>query len=182
VATGAPPLDAWFDQHDTWTLTTQPSSLAHYAMWPAKLAERLILSMCPAEVCTTCGEPRRRIEHATNAVGSARRTNRNAPTVHSKGDEMLSSTLVPDVSIRQTTGWTDCGHDAYMPGTVLDPFAGTGTTLAVASLHGRRAIGIDIDERNREMYQARRAECAKALFGTQPEIPGQADLFSEMAS
>jgi site-specific DNA-methyltransferase (cytosine-N4-specific) len=40
---GAPPLDAWFDQHDTWTITTQPSSLAHYAMWPPKLAERLIL-------------------------------------------------------------------------------------------------------------------------------------------
>jgi len=61
-AAGAPPLGAWFDHHDTWTLTTQPSSLAHYAMWPAKLAERLILSMCPLEVCTVCGEPRRRVE------------------------------------------------------------------------------------------------------------------------
>ena len=49
---GSPPLDCWFDEHDTWTITTQPSSLAHYAMWPAKLAERLkILMMCPAEVC-----------------------------------------------------------------------------------------------------------------------------------
>ena len=52
---GAPPLDAWFDEHDTWTLTTQPSSLAHYAMWPAKLAERLVLSMCPEWVCGKCG-------------------------------------------------------------------------------------------------------------------------------
>ena len=54
-------LDCWFDQHDTWTITTQPSSLAHYAMWPARLAERLILMMCPAEVCGACGAPRRRI-------------------------------------------------------------------------------------------------------------------------
>ena len=77
---GAPPLDAWFDEYDgttdTWTLTTQPSKLAHYAMWPAKLAERLILSMCPAEVCTSCGEPRRRVETAsstcTNPGESAR--------------------------------------------------------------------------------------------------------------
>ena len=61
---GAPPLDAWFDEHDTWTVTTQPSKLAHYAMWPPKLAERLILSMCPEWVCRECGEPRRRIESA----------------------------------------------------------------------------------------------------------------------
>jgi DNA modification methylase len=29
-------------------------------------------------------------------------------------------------------------------GTVLDPFCGSGTTLAVARRHGRNAIGIDI--------------------------------------
>jgi DNA modification methylase len=33
-------------------------------------------------------------------------------------------------------------------GIVLDPFAGTGTTLAVAHGHGRSSIGIDLDERN----------------------------------
>jgi DNA modification methylase len=36
-------------------------------------------------------------------------------------------------------------------GTVLDPFAGTGTVLAVALGHGRDAIGIDLDERNAEL-------------------------------
>ncbi|MFA5636679.1 MAG: site-specific DNA-methyltransferase [Anaerovoracaceae bacterium] len=33
-------------------------------------------------------------------------------------------------------------------GVVLDPFAGTGTTLAVAAGHGYNAIGIDLDGRN----------------------------------
>jgi hypothetical protein len=182
---GPPPLDTWFDEydhaHDVWSMTSQPSSLAHYAMWPARLADRLVQSMCPTEVCTTCGEPRRRIEHATNAVGAAHRHSRNDPTVHSKGDDMLSSTLVPDVSIRHTTGWTHCGHDTFTPGVVLDPFAGTGTTLAVAHLRGRDAIGFDIDDRNRTLYPARLAECRRALFGTKPTPAGQLDIFADVS-
>jgi len=167
---GAPPLDAWFDEHDTWTVTTQPSSLAHYAMWPPKLAERLVLSMCPAEVCGTCGEPRRRVEKATRCVTQPQRASNaarsNDPGFGNEGH-----------STYETLGWTDCGHDNYRPGVVLDPFAGTGTTLAVADCHGRDAIGIDIDERNRALYDARRAEVRKTLFGVAPENPNQLDLF-----
>ena len=177
---GAPPLDAWFDDHNCWTLTTQPSSLAHYAMWPAKLAERLVLSMCPGEVCRTCGEPRRRVE----------RTERHMPTRGNGSHEgsmlarMQGRPLATERSglpsgATTTTGWTDCGHGDYRPGVVLDPFAGTGTTLAVADLHGRDAIGFDIDDRNRDLYDARRAEVARNLFGSRPELPGQLDMFSE---
>lgn len=47
---------------------------------------------------------------------------------------------------RQSCGWTDCGcGGAFAPGVVLDPFAGTGTTLDVAACMGRSAIGIDLD-------------------------------------
>jgi DNA modification methylase len=184
---GAPPLDAWFDEHDTWTVTTQPSSLAHYAMWPAKLAERLILSMCPAEVCTSCGEPRRRIEQPSakysairGAVGDFkagrdRGTGLNGHTQYHNGEHTEWADNI-------TTGWTDCGCGVpFTPGVVLDPFAGTGTTLAVADLHGRDAIGIDIDPRNPLLYDQRRAECARNLFGTQPEMPGQLDMFDGAA-
>ena len=72
---GAPPTDYWTDEYDAadlaWLVNGQPSKLAHYAMWPPKLAERLVLSMCPRQVCRTCGEPRRRIARTTNAVGKA---------------------------------------------------------------------------------------------------------------
>jgi hypothetical protein len=54
-----------------------------------------------------------------------------------------------------TTGWTDCGHDSWRPGVVLDPFAGSGTTLAVATGHGRDAVGIDLDERNAHLARER---------------------------
>jgi hypothetical protein len=53
--------------------------------------------------------------------------------------------------LSKTVGWTDCGHDAWTPGLVLDPFAGSGTTLLVATGHGRDAIGIDLDGRNADL-------------------------------
>ena len=47
---------------------------------------------------------------------------------------------------RKSCGWTNCGCGApFTPGVVLDPFAGTGTTLDVAARMGRSAIGIDLD-------------------------------------
>ena len=181
---GAPPLDCWFDHddHDTWTITTQPSRLAHYAMWPAKLAERLVLSMCPAEVCTVCGEPRRRVERAQRVVnGVIHGKTRVAPTRYDGGGSVATGSRNNFGTDLETLGWTDCGHDAFAPGMVLDPFAGTGTTLAVADLHGRHGIGFDIDARNAQLMDARRAEVARNLFGTTPEIPGQLDIFDSTA-
>ena len=45
---------------------------------------------------------------------------------------------------KRTVGWTDCGHGAPARGVVLDPFAGTGTTLKTANDEGRDAIGVDL--------------------------------------
>ncbi len=63
---------------DVWNINTQPSSEPHYAMWPSKLVERMIL-------CST-----------------------------KEGD------------------------------IVLDPFAGSATTLKIAIKNNRKAIGIDL--------------------------------------
>ena len=131
---------------------------SHYATWPPELCRIPIESMCPRHVCNECGQPRRRITEAsytpTQATNNA--TDRGGiegvngagsdPTfVHGRADKNVT-----------TLGWSDCGHgDNWRPGIVLDPFAGSGTTLAVATGHGRDAIGIDLDPRNADLARER---------------------------
>ena len=180
---GAPPLDHCNDTENlTWHINTHGSSLAHYAMWPPTLAERLILSMCPAEVCTVCGEPRRRITGPAEYVkpdGRAHTMNgdgRDRHLDHIKGNKLRATGADNGnmTRVAPTLGWSDCGHNQYRPGHVLDPFAGTGTTLAVADIHGRNATGIDLDPHNPDLYEARYQECWKALkpdAGPSPVTP-----------
>jgi len=54
-------------------------------------------------------------------------------------------------------GRIDGRHDGndWRPGLVLDPFAGSGTTLQVATGHGREAVGIDLDSRNADLARER---------------------------
>lgn len=46
----------------------------------------------------------------------------------------------------EQTGWQSCacGSQSYISGLVLDPFAGTGTTLRAATALGRRSVGADL--------------------------------------
>ena len=155
---GAPPLDYWeLDEddpaeHQTWTIPTQPYSGSHYATFPVALPRRLIRLMCPQHVCRTCGEPRRRIVEAERPAHDHGRGRLN---VARPGGVRLATGGAEMQTTYTTLGWSDCGHDDYRRGVVLDPFAGSGTTLVAASEQGRDSIGIDLDARNLDLARER---------------------------
>lgn len=169
---GAPLLDAWIDDTgpDVWTIPTQPYNGAHYATFPITLPRRLINLMCPRQVCTVCGEPRRRITQSTRLVNGKEVKGGDWSDHGGNGwkQDRDPSNGQNTQTIVDTLGWTECdcpwtatgpnwrppGHN-YRRGIVLDPFCGSGTTLAAASELGRDSIGIDLDPRNLELARER---------------------------
>lgn len=192
-----PPADAPGTASDTARTLDPPSACtcsftktvtertSHYATWPEKLAARLILMMCPLRVCTTCGEPSRRIVGDSERYAARRASHTWASGGQVKGHAKPASSVgwddgSPVNAEHVTLGWSDCGcesctcdgHDHrgvvtrckfcdcdlanhWRPGRILDPFAGSGTTLAVAQGLGRDATGIELYEANADLVRDR---------------------------
>jgi len=129
-----------------WTVATQPYPGAHFATFPPKLIEPCILAGTSERgVCPECGAPWVREVERTGVPRNifpssvARQPDGTAPGDRSSG----LSNGAPQVT---TTGWhRSCDHVTEpVPATVLDPFAGSGTTGLVAQKHSRRAVLIDL--------------------------------------
>lgn len=101
---------------DVITTATSNYRGAHFATFPERLIEPMILAGCPERLCAACGLPWKR--KIPNAVGHL----------------AVAGKLQPDCG---------CGR-WWRRGVVLDPFMGAGTTAVVAERLGRDWIGIDI--------------------------------------
>jgi DNA modification methylase len=153
------------NRRSVWTVTTKPYSGAHFAVMPPDLVEPCIKAGCPEQCCPVCGAGYERITAKQKRFESG--SGRSGNAIEGKQDLSASDTnstpdirMGPVVSV-QTLGWApacDCAASGTMPGTVLDPFAGSGTTLAVAAEMGRSGIGCELNPEYIELANQRIAK------------------------
>jgi DNA modification methylase len=125
-----------------WSIPAQPYPGAHFATFPEELARRAIVAGCPLKVCRECGKPSERIveRDREDVEGWAPvRKLEHSQGAAEQGNGRFGNPLVT------TLGWTDCGHNNWRSGIVLDPFMGSGTVAKVARDHQRHAVGIELN-------------------------------------
>jgi DNA modification methylase len=119
---------------NVWTINPQPFPDAHFATYPEKLIEPIIKAATSERgVCPECGAPWARVLEKD------------------------------DIERERPNGWRptcECSNDpetapAAAPATVLDPFAGSGTTALVSRKLGRSSIGIELSEEYTDMARRR---------------------------
>jgi DNA modification methylase len=128
----------------------QSTNIDHFATFPPALIEPMILAGTSARgECPHCGKAWVRMVETEqyNKPGRNPENHANADrNVNARGlkrpDNWYGGTNV------NTLGWRQqcvCPPHEPVPQTVLDPFAGSGTTGQVAVKHGRRAVLLDLN-------------------------------------
>jgi hypothetical protein len=140
-----------------WNIPTEPFPDAHFATFPKKLVEPCVKAGTSERgCCPECGAPWERIsERSIDESRPLARQNILPPEVtkNGQGTNSEGSKTWGHYLKTETLGWRpSCSHTADpVPCTVLDPFAGSGTTGVVALRLGRSFIGIELSPTYAEM-------------------------------
>ena len=133
------------NKRTVWTIPTQPSKFDHFAAFPEKLIEPMILAGCPPKVCTECGTGWKRVVEPSKDYAKLMGASwNNHKDDLSLGQRSKQKRVIADYI---TTGWQpscDCNADTE-PGICLDFFMGSGTTALVAQKNNRRWLGCEIN-------------------------------------
>jgi DNA modification methylase len=174
------------NKRDVWTVSTKPFSEAHFATFPPDLIEPCVLAGCPERACSACGAPWERI---VEREGTGRTYERGATPAdhrgmgaaqHSGSGSGALSVIVTTLGFEPSCS---CNADPA-PGTVLDPFAGAGTTGLVAARNRRAFIGLELNPEYAQMARDR-IETDIRLGHRAPQRvevdPGQIDIFEALS-
>ena len=159
-------VTAMRNKRSVWEIPTQSYSGAHFATFPEELPQTCILAGTSARgCCSVCGSPWRRVMERTEA-----------PDVSAKGSRFDQGktgardgggrTQAGERCLKVAAGWEagcSCADAEVVPCRVLEPFCGSGTTLAVAHRLGRSGLGIELNPEYVEMAERRIAKETPAL-------------------
>lgn len=148
------------NKRTVWTIPTKPFPGSHFAVMPEKLVEPCILAGTSERgYCPGCGKPWVR---QTKKVNSTRTFPDNGKGIDERKADGTNLRAGECQTI--TMGWRpSCEHvgtdlstnKSLVPGVILDPFFGAGTTGLVAKKLGRHYIGIELNPAYIEMAKTR---------------------------
>ena len=142
------------NKRSVWTVNTKGYSGAHFACFPPKLIETMILAGSPDKCCASCGKG------YVREIGTERNPTRPAYKTKTTGDSDIDGNRDPE---RHVTEYVDlgfyqaceCRTDETAKSIVLDPFAGSGTTAQVAQENGRQWIMCEANTKYISMIKKR---------------------------
>jgi DNA modification methylase len=140
-----------------WKVKAAPNDAAHFAPFPPDLAATCIrLATSARGVCAACGSPWERVtERVRIPTRSGRNSKVNRASRHPDSPAHAHGGLtvgnrdpLRHTTAYRTVDWVPtckCGTGEVVPATVLDPFAGSGTTGLAAVRYGRDAVLIELN-------------------------------------
>lgn len=147
------------NKRTVWTIPSHGFPGAHFATFPPALVEPCLLAGTSERgVCPTCGAPwRRQVEPSPEYAALL------GKGWHDHADDLVRGQRngIAVSSDYRTVGWAAtcaCPAAEPVPGVVLDPFSGAGTTGLVALRLGRDYLGIDLSPEYTEMARKRIVE------------------------
>ena len=158
------------------TVGADGQPVTHFAAWPLSLAHRIISIATPERgVCSSCGAPWLRVVARERLNGNGE----PPPTgMYGQSDFVRAAGAIGG-GHREHNRWAHLDWKASCkccaparPAIVLDPFAGTGTTVLAARQLGRVGIGLELSADYLALAAARlRADAALPLQLALEELP-----------
>lgn len=149
------------NKRSVWTVPTLPYRGAHFATYPPDLIRPCILAGTSARgCCRRCGSPWARVTEkgaplenwrkrcgADHAGGYVGRATKDFGAAGAQNASAIKARILAGMREIRTVDWQpscECNAGEPVPCTVLDPFAGSGTTGQVARELSRHAVLIEL--------------------------------------